>query len=158
MKKWMVLVPALLIVTILIISITIYSIARQPLNASIDQAEAKAREELQFSQIEESYPYNGTKAYSVIQGTAEDQQMVAFIPKDEEEDPTTRRMEEGISEDEVIAMLNETDEPTKIMSSRLGLESEGPVWEIIYLDNDKMLNYYYVLFDSGEWWRTIRNL
>ncbi|MGD7045407.1 DUF5590 domain-containing protein [Jeotgalibacillus proteolyticus] len=159
MKKWMVLVPAGLILIILAFSITVYSVARGPLRDSIDQAETKAGDELQLSSIEESYQYNSTKAYTVFVGTDENQDdVIVFVPEDNEEEIVKRKMDEGISEDEAIAMLNQEDAPSKIMSSKLGLESEGPVWEIIYLDEEETLNYYYVLFDSGEWWRTIRNL
>ena len=34
----------------------------------------------------------------------------------------------------------------------------GAVWEIIYLNDADKLNYVYILFEDGQWWKRILNL
>ena len=159
MKKWLIIMTSFIAVCVLTLCITIYVVARQPLLTSIEAGETRAKGELQLQTIEESYVYNSTQSYNVVQGiTNNEEWIVSFYPVSGDEEPQTRAMDEGITKDEVLAMLYEEDNPSKIMSAKLGYESIGPVWEIIYLDEEKTLNYYYVSFDDGEWWRTIRNL
>ena len=158
MKKWFVIVSSLIVVCILTFCVTVYVIAREPLNSIIEEGESVAKEEFQLKSIEDSYVYNGSQSYTVVIGnTAEEEPRVAFLPMEAEGEMDTRLVDEGISKDEVLDMLYKEDAPSKIVSAKIGYESVGPIWEIIYLDQEKTFNYYYVYFDNGELWRTIPN-
>ncbi|KIL44172.1 DUF5590 domain-containing protein [Jeotgalibacillus soli] len=158
MKKWIVIILSLLTVVVITLFISIYVIARQPLTSSIEEAVVVAQNDLEMQSIDDQYIYNGTNSYVVVTGISRDtEQIVAWIPRDEGE-IVTRQLEDGITQDEVFAMLEQEDSLSKVTSIKLGYESVGPVWEIKYEDQDANLNYYYVLFDTGEWWRTINNL
>lgn len=159
MKKWAIIITSLIAVCIITFCVTVYNVARQPLHSEIERGEAKAKEEFQLQTIENSYIYNGTESYTVVIGkTADEESVISFIPASAEGEAQTRKIQDGISKEEVYSMLQEDDNPAKIMSASIGYESVGPVWEIVYLDEENTLNYYYVSFDDGEWWRTIRNL
>ncbi|TFE03236.1 DUF5590 domain-containing protein [Jeotgalibacillus sp. R-1-5s-1] len=157
MKKWMIILGSCLTV-ILASLVIVFFVARQPLSDQLNRAEEIASSEFGVT-VEESYHFNGSEVYSIVKGTdPEGEQLLVFIPENDELEIETRQLNEGIEEDEVLSMLNAEDEPAKILSSKIGFESVGPVWEIVYKDQEDTLNYYYVKFDDGEWWRTIRNL
>jgi len=160
MKKWFFIIVAFVAICLITFSVTVYTMARQPLHETIEQAERIALEDLQYEAVNTSYIYNGSQSYTVVIGSSEENNsIVAFIPlTSEDQEVETRLMDDGVSAEEVLNMLNSEDAPSKILSTKLGYESIGPVWEVVYLDDEEMLNYYYVSFDNGEWWRTIRNL
>ncbi|PPA71236.1 DUF5590 domain-containing protein [Jeotgalibacillus proteolyticus] len=159
MKKRIMIVVLSIFALALIFCVTVYNIAKQPLTSTLEAAEAQVQETVQFEEIEDAYVYNGTEAYTILIGrTDEEDALAAFVPVNPEEEILTRPLSEGISSDEVLSMLYQEDNPSKVLSLKLGYESVGPVWEVVYYDEESTLNYYYVLFDTGEWWRAIRNL
>lgn len=46
----------------------------------------------------------------------------------------------------------------KSFTQKLGYEEVGPVWEITYTNSDDKLNYVYIIFEDGQWWKRILNL
>ncbi|WP_227395298.1 cell wall elongation regulator TseB-like domain-containing protein [Jeotgalibacillus aurantiacus] len=157
MKKWILILSSCFAVFLTTL-IILFFIARHPLSDQLNQAEEIARSEFNIT-VEDSYHFNGSEVYSIVKGTdPEGEQLLVFIPENDELEIEMRQLDEGIEEEEVLSMLNAEDEPAKILSSKIGFESVGPVWEIVYKDQEDTLNYYYVKFDDGEWWRTIRNL
>ncbi|MDZ5711983.1 hypothetical protein [Jeotgalibacillus haloalkalitolerans] len=155
MKKWILLLSA--VITVFIICfVLIYSTARQQVNAELEIAEEAAR--AQGMEVTDSYHYHGSEVYYIVTGDMEGSNQLFFYPENTELDSVVIPVEDGISEEQALDMLYNDDEPQKILSSKIGMESVGPVWEIVYEDEDDLLNYYYVKFESGDWWRTIRNL
>ncbi|AJD91274.1 hypothetical protein JMA_19570 [Jeotgalibacillus malaysiensis] len=155
MKKWILLLTAVVLVFI-ICFVLIYFTAKQQVNSELEVAEEAA--EAEGMNISDSYHYHGSEAYYVVTGTIDGEEQLYFYPENNELDTVLIPVEGGVQEQQVIEMLNEDDQPQKILSSKIGMESVGPVWEVIYRDEDELLNYYYVKFESGDWWRTIRNL
>jgi uncharacterized protein YpmB len=64
----------------------------------------------------------------------------------------------GLSKEQAIKKLEETKSPKKIISVRLGMEKMIPFWEIYYLSDNNLINYYYINFKTGEWLKKIENL
>ncbi len=155
MKKWILLLTAVVSVFIICFAL-IYFTANQQVNAELEIAEEAAMAE--GMEVSDSYHYHGSEAYYVVSGNIEGSNQLFFYPENSELEAVTVPFDDGISEDQAIEMLYADDEPGKILSSKIGMESVGPVWEIVYEDQDELLNYYYVEFETGEWWRTIRNL
>ncbi|TFE03058.1 hypothetical protein [Jeotgalibacillus salarius] len=155
MKKWMILIGTVIAVFITCF-ILIFMTAKQQINSDLQKAEAAA--ETEGLNVQNSYHYHGSEVYYVVEGTLEGKDQLFFFPENQEIEPVMIDADSGISESQVLEMLNDDDQPHKILSSKIGMEPVGPVWEIVYKDEDELLNYYYVKFDSGDWWRTIRNL
>jgi uncharacterized protein YpmB len=69
-----------------------------------------------------------------------------------------KKAKSGLSKDEAIQKLLQEQKPKKIISVRLGMEKNIPLWEIYYRSENNLINYYYVHFETGEWLKKIENL
>ncbi|MCR2820212.1 cell wall elongation regulator TseB-like domain-containing protein [Lederbergia panacisoli] len=158
MKKWIFILLPLIIITVSVY-IYVYIEARQPLLKAEQYAEKRARAEANLVSNDEFFVYHGTKTYYVIIGNNQEGiETIVWIPEKKDEDIITKKVSEGISEKEAISKLVYEEEPKKILGTRLGMEKNLPVWELSYLDQNSKLNYYYIHFDTGKWWRKIENL
>jgi uncharacterized protein YpmB len=45
-----------------------------------------------------------------------------------------------------------------VLHTKLGLEDSKVVWEITFFNENDKLNYVYILFENGKWWKRILNL
>lgn len=158
MKKW---ITIILIAFVLIggtSAFLIYKNSRSPLHKQSEAAIDRVKEETGITKIEDTSFYNGTKAYSVIIGKDDGgKKKVAWVPEGKGK-IIERDWDGGISKEEAVNKLRSEIEPKELLSIRLGYESVGPVWEITYLDDQEQLNYFYMLFSNGEWWKKIENL
>jgi uncharacterized protein YpmB len=137
----------------------VYKKAMDPLKQAQKEAERRINADRKLKQVDEFYLYNGTETYYVI--TGEDQngeKIVYWIPEKKEDKIVAKKMANGISKQDAIDKLIKEKQPKKILGARLGMEKRLPVWELSYLDSQSHLNYYYIHFDTGKWWRNIENL
>jgi len=104
--------------------------------------------------------YNGTNSYYIVKGTNQSgEKLIAWIPEEEKERKIiVRNEEDGISKEAAIDKLYQSKEPDEVVSVKLGMENQIPLWEIYYRSNDKLINYYYIDFKTGEWLKDIQNL
>ena len=118
----------------------------------------RVEDETAIVKVENTSFYNGSKSYVVVTGENEQKEkMVAWVP-DKKGKIIEKKWANGITKDQAINKLNDEKKPKELLSVRLGYETVGPVWEMTYLDQQDNLNYYYLLFSTGEWWRKIENL
>ena len=68
------------------------------------------------------------------------------------------KLADGISAEQAVANVKQELNVKKILHVTLGLEVEGPVWEVAFTSDNGKLNYVYVFFDTGQWWKRILNL
>lgn len=159
MKKWIIL--SLLFVVSLSLSafIYIYGTARSPLVDIEKYAEDRAKKEAKIEKIDDIYLYNGSETYYVVVGDYIDGTKIAvWISEKEDQKVEIKKLTDGISKEAAISKLYEEENPQKLLGVRLGKEKDLAVWELSYLDDNSNLNYYYIHFDSGKWWRKIENL
>ncbi|NQD64520.1 DUF5590 domain-containing protein [Bacillus haikouensis] len=158
MKKWISIIMAAAVIVICTASVLLYQTARAPVEEEFEQASKRVLEETPIKEIEKASNYHGAKAYTVVIGKDRNKEkMVAFVPEKKGE-IIVKKWADGISKEQAINKLNDEKNPEEILSVRIGHESVGPVWEITYLDSQKNLNYFYMLFSNGEWWKKIENL
>ncbi|MGR3764801.1 cell wall elongation regulator TseB-like domain-containing protein [Rossellomorea sp. NS-SX7] len=158
MKKWITIILVAAVIVTGTASVLLYKSARSPVEAEFDQASKRVLDETSINKIEKVSIYHGAKSYTVITGMDDqNEKVVAFVPEKKEE-IIVKKWADGISKEQAINKLNDEKQPEEILSVRLGHESVGPVWEITYLDKQKNLNYFYLLFSNGEWWKKIENL
>ncbi|WP_064091430.1 cell wall elongation regulator TseB-like domain-containing protein [Rossellomorea aquimaris] len=158
MKKWLTIITILLLIVFVSASVILYKVARSPLNKDMEQAMERVKEETSIVNVENTSFYNGSKPYVVITGKDDKgEKAIAFVPNKNGK-IIEEKWADGITKNEAINKLNDEKQPKELLSIRLGHESVGPVWEITYLDKNDHLNYYYILFSNGEWWRKIENL
>ncbi|KSU63441.1 hypothetical protein AS034_04095 [[Bacillus] enclensis] len=158
MKKWITIIITAAVILIGISSILLYHSARGPVKKEFDEASTRVLNETAMEKIEKTTIYHGAKSYTVVTGEDKnDEKTVAFVPKKKGE-IIVRKWADGITKEQAVNKLKDEKQPEEILSVRLGHESVGPVWEITYLDKQKNLNYFYLLFSNGEWWKKIENL
>ncbi|GIN60773.1 peptidase M4 [Robertmurraya siralis] len=159
MKKWIWLSSIGLIV-LLGLTINILLNALKPLHSAEAKAEEIALAETNIEQVTDFTLYNGTNSYYIVKGTNQSgEKLIAWIPEEEKERKIiVRNEEDGISKEAAIDKLYQSKEPDEVVSVKLGMENQIPLWEIYYRSNDKLINYYYIDFKTGEWLKDIQNL
>ncbi|RLQ95130.1 cell wall elongation regulator TseB-like domain-containing protein [Falsibacillus albus] len=158
MKKWILFFIGLTII-VLAITINIFIKGHSPLRAARDEAVQEVKHSTDIVKVKDFYLYHGSKSiYTVVGETKNGEKKVAFIPENKKSGLTEIKWAKGISKEDALNKLTQEKHPKKILGIRLGLEKVGPIWEISYLDNEGDLNYYYLLFKSGDWWKTVENI
>lgn len=160
LKRWLIFIVVFAISLTIILSLLIYKEAREPFNDNLTKAESYTLQNNLLKTIDDSYVYNNTDSYQTIIGTNKDGSKKAFfIPtKDNEEQIMEVSLEEGISEEKAVSIALEGEKGSKLLHAKLGVEEVGPVWEITFVNSKDNLNYVYLLFDNGDWWKRISNL
>ncbi|TMU86787.1 peptidase [Bacillus sp. BHET2] len=158
MKKWLLIIALGFLVIGTGVSILLYQVSRNPLDRQAEKALSRVENETTIVEVQNTSFYNGSKSYVVVTGKNEqNEKMVAWVPNKNGK-IIEKKWADGLSKDQALNKLRDEKQPKEVLSLRLGYESVGPVWEITYLDNQDNLNYFYLLFSTGEWWRKIENL
>jgi len=160
LKKWLIFIVIFSLSLSIIISLLIYFQAKRPFSDATDKAESYVLENNLLAQVDDTYVYNNTSTfYTVIGSTAKGEGKAYFLPQKKSEDKIMEvNLDEGISEQQAIDLAMKDVKNGKLLHAKLGVEEIGPVWEITYVNAENNLNYVYLLFDNGEWWKRISNL
>ena len=157
MKKWIILF-ILMVLVVFGIFMTVYIRAFSPVKSAQEKAVAIAGKEVQFSQIDDFHIYNGNESVYVIEGkNKKGEKIITWIPEKTKK-VIVLKASSGLSKQQAIKRLEETKSPKKIISVRLGMEKMIPFWEIYYISDNNLINYYYIQFKTGEWLKKIENL
>ncbi len=157
MKKWLFFV-LLFVLVIFGISIWVYFSSIEPVKAAEIKAVKLANEKVQFSEVEDFHIYNGIETVNVIEGkNKQGKKIIVWIP-DKSKKVYIKNAKDGLSKEEAVQKLLQEKKPKKIISVRLGMEKNIPLWEIYYRSENNLINYYYVHFETGEWLKKIENL
>lgn len=160
MKNWLTFIAVFILSLGLIITILVFWNANKPFNEIEEKAEKLALSSEVLSTVTKSYVYNGSKPYVTVFGEDEDgEEKVVFVPISLEEEAIQEAyLKDGITEEQALAHLKDEKDIKKILHTKLGYESVGVVWEITYMNNSDNVNYVYLMFEDGEWWKRILNL
>ncbi|MFJ5715760.1 DUF5590 domain-containing protein [Neobacillus sp. NPDC093127] len=157
MKKW-ILFLVLFIVVVLGISIKVYFSSVEPVKAAEKKAVALANEKTALSKVVDFHIYSGLETVDVIEGKdKKGEEIIIWIPE-KSKNLIVKKASDGLSKEEAIQKLLEEKNPKKIISVRLGMEKNIPLWEIYYRSENNLINYYYIDFETGEWLKKIENL
>ena len=157
MKKWIVFL-VLFVIVIIGILIKVYFSSVEPVKAAEKKAVALANKKIQISEVQDFHIYNGLETVNVIEGkNNKGEKIIVWIP-DKSKKVFVQKAKNGISKDEAVQKLLQEKNPKKIISVRLGMEKNIPLWEIYYRSENNLINYYYVHFETGEWLKKIENL
>ncbi|MGE7764782.1 DUF5590 domain-containing protein [Peribacillus sp. NPDC096540] len=158
MKKWLIIASILVLCFIGFVG-GAYIKALQPKKEAGNEAFEKAKEEGGLETMEDFYLYNGQDSYSVIIGKGENgAKKVVWLPEDEKKEIVVENYKDGKSKKEILSIVNEKLNPQKIISVKLGMEKNVPLWEVTYLDESERFNYDYYDFKTGEWLKYYRSI
>lgn len=160
MKNWLIFIAVFILSLSIIITVLIFWNAKKPFDNIEEKAEELALSSDSLKKVTDSYVYNGSKPYVTVFGEDEDgEKKAVFVPISLEEEAIQEVfLKEGITEKEALAQLNKEQDVKKILHTKLGYESVGAVWEITYTNNSDNVNYVYIVFEDGQWWKRILNL
>lgn len=160
MKNWLIFIGVFLLSLALVISILVIWKSDAPFNEIEDQAEDLAVSSGSLAVVSDSYVYNGNKPYVTVFGEDEKgNEKAIFVPISLEENSIQEVfLQDGVTKEQALSVLNNEEEVKEILHTKLGFEEVGPVWEITYTNDAEKLNYVYILFEDGQWWKRILNL
>jgi uncharacterized protein YpmB len=160
MKKRIILSVVLLVVVSLAISIFVLWKAGKPANDIQKDAEQLALSSKHLAVASDTYTYNGNAAYVTVFGKDEyGKEKIVFVPDTLEEQFIQEvYAEDGLSKSEALSVVASEVEMKEVLHAKLGYEEVGAVWEIAYLNKSDKLNYVYILYKDGTWWKRILNL
>ena len=157
MKKWII-IPVIVLIVIIGLFLKVYFSSVQPVKAAEKKAVSLAKDKVQLSEVDDFHIYNGIETVNVIEGkNKKGSKVIVWIPEKSKK-VIIKKAKDGITKEEAIQKLLQEKQPKKIISVRLGMEKNIPLWEIYYRSENNLINYYYVHFDTGEWLKKIENL
>jgi uncharacterized protein YpmB len=160
MKNWIIFISVFIVSLALVISILVIWKSDEPFDEIEEKAEELALSSHSLAVVSDSYVYNGNKPYVTVFGVDEDgNEKAIFVPISLEENSIQEVfLQNGVTKEQALSVLNNEEEVSEILHARLGYEEVGAVWEITYTNEAKKLNYVYILFEDGQWWKRILNL
>jgi uncharacterized protein YpmB len=157
LKKW-IYISTLVLIIILGFFINVYVNAVEPVKAAEEKAVKIAKEETDLKRVRDFSLYNGLEQYYVIWGEDSKGENIIVWISGKDKKVTVKKEKDGISKKDAISKLKEEKNPKEILEVRLGMLKNRPSWEIYYLSENDLINYYYVDFETGEWLTKIENL
>lgn len=160
MKNWIKFFSIFLVLLAVVLTGAITIQAYMPFHKATEKAEKIVADEELLTKITSSYVYSSKQSYVTVFGENDRQQETAVFVN---QDDLTAKKEQvvlatGISKEKAIKVATQNQKVKKILHAKLGLETPGAVWEISYRNDKDQLNYVYVLFENGQWWKKITNL
>ncbi len=160
MKNWIIFTAVFILSLSLVISVLIVWKADAPFNDMEQKAEQLALDTKALAVISDSYVYNGNKPYVTVFGVDEyGKEKAIFVPMSLDENSMQEVfLQDGINKEQALEAFREETSVKEILHTKLGFEEPGAVWEITYISESGKLNYVYLLFEDGNWWKRILNL
>ncbi|OKL37964.1 DUF5590 domain-containing protein [Domibacillus mangrovi] len=157
-KKWLLIIGIPIFVVALTIGI-MYNNAQKPYEKEKATAVQVVKEKAALTELEEVYLYKSTNVFYTATGKDENGKNVAvWIAKDGKSEPIIKPIAAGVTEKEARALFKKEAGNVEILSLTLGMENETPVWLFTFENKNGNLNYYYLSFANGKWWRKIENI
>jgi len=123
---------------------------------TIEIAERKAN----LEEWNNFYWFNGIEeTYFSLTGTSTDDVPITVIVRQSDGAIQVYDQSETVSEQEALNQMRQDVNPSEILETRIGMDSNlTPVWEISYKNDNGGLGYYLLSLETGEWIRTIDNI
>jgi uncharacterized protein YpmB len=157
LKKW---ITILIIIFVVLVGITgtIYATAMKPVKSAEEKAISIAEKKIKLDKVDHFHLYHGVETVYVLEGIdKKGQKVIVWVPE-KSRNVVVRKAKNGLTRQEAIKKLLEKRTPQKIVSAKLGMENGIPFWEIYYLSDGDLINYYCVDFKTGEMVKRIENL
>ena len=160
MKNWILFSVVFILSLSLVITVFVFWKANAPFNEIKEKAESFVLDTKALAVVENSYVYNGNKPYVTVFGVDEyGKGKAVFVPMSLEENSMQEVfLADGLTEEQAMSVFKNDTDAKEILHMKLGFEEPGPVWEITYKSESGTLNYVYLLFEDGQWWKRILNL
>ncbi|MCH4825153.1 DUF5590 domain-containing protein [Planococcus halocryophilus] len=158
MRQWITFILGFLSFLAVTIIILVLFLGNKPYSDTEELAIERAKSEKLIEDVERAYVYTNVKASVTVLGTnGKGELMAVFVPEGDGKLQTLALADKITAKQARELVLNEMD-VKKILHTKLGMESEEPVWEVAFVDEKDTLNYVYLSADDGQWRKRILNL
>lgn len=160
MKNWIIFSVVFILSLSLVISVLVFWKADAPYSDMEQKAESFVLDTKALAVVKDSYVYNGNKPYVTVFGVDEyGKDKAIFVPMSlDEKSMQEVFLDDGITKEQALTVFRNDTAVKEILHTKLGFEEPGAVWEITYISESGSLNYVYLLFEDGQWWKRILNL
>ena len=158
MRQWITFILGFLSFLAVAIIVLVLFLGNKPYSETEEQAIDRAKSEQLIEQVERAYVYTNSAVSVTVLGTNSKGELTAvFVPEGEGKMQTIPLKDKVTAQQARELALAEMD-VKEILHTKLGMEGEGPVWEIAFLNEEDSLNYVYLSASDGTWWKRILNL
>ena len=160
MKSWIKFFAIFFVMLAVVLTVLVTIKAYAPYHSATQEAKDVVLKERLLKTVDKSYVYNSTNHYVTVIGKNDKNQSTAVV-LDQDQSKAKKEVIElskGVTEKEAIKIATEGQKVKKVLHVHLGIEKPGPVWEVAFENNRDELNYVYVVFETGQWWKKITNL
>lgn len=148
-----------IILLIVILIIVIFQIALNPIKGAQKTYENIAKEN-GITSPSNFLVSNRSKVYYSVFGKNKSNKNVAIIMQENNKKfkPVILKIKDGISYDQIKAIIEQNYGAHKIYSSGLTMYQGVPAWDVSYLDNNNKLSFAVIQFSNGKQLKLIKNL
>ncbi|WP_027963350.1 DUF5590 domain-containing protein [Halalkalibacillus halophilus] len=109
--------------------------------------------------VEETYIFNGSNSYTVVEGYEGETLLYVFVPVEEDQELEPNQLdwisqEEGVSKEEVYSNWEGDCDNCTLLTLTPGKLNEQVIWELTYTNNDRYFFQTY-RFSNGELYDSI---
>ncbi|MFD1203917.1 DUF5590 domain-containing protein [Sporosarcina contaminans] len=159
MLNWIKFIAFFLLSLFIVITAIVFYNANKPFYDAQKTAIEAVKKTGQLISIDKSEVFNGTISMVTVYGKDEEgTEKALFVDVQTNEVLGEVVLSKGIQPDAAIETVKKELKVHKLLHVSLGLEEDHPVWEVAFQSENGKLNYVYVFFENGEWWKRILNL
>ena len=142
LKKWTIIIVLILLISIGYI-VASYLVGMDYKKSAEEKATTFAINQGGLVTVDEYYLYHGDEAYSVVVGEDEKGiEQVLWIPKDLEKNKVKKmRFEDAVTKEEILNKVTQEYQPVEIVSVKIGMKNDNPIWEVTHKDEKGNLIY-----------------
>lgn len=158
MKQWMIFIGGFLSFLAVTLMIVVIVAGNKPFTEAEQKAIDQVKSGNLLTEVKQAYLYtNKQAAVTVIGEDAEGKLKAVFVPTGKG-DMRHAMLDGAVTAKQARELaLGDTD-VKDILHTKLGLEKDGPVWEVAFVDSDENLNYIYISAKDGKKWKQILNM
>ena len=159
MLNWIKFIVVFLLILTSVITVAVFYNADKPFSSAEKTAIESAIQSKQLISTTSADIFNGTVSMVTVFGLdADGNEKAVFVDGTSKDGFKEVKLADGITAEKAVANVKKELDVKKILHVKLGLEEEGPVWEVAFKSENEKLNYVYVFFKNGQWWKRILNL
>lgn len=158
MKQWIIFILGFLSFLAVALMIVVMVAGNKPFTEVEQLAIDRVKSEELLAEVKQAYVYaNKQTAVTVIGTDAKGKLKAVFVPAGEGE-IRELMMENAVAAKQAREVALGGMDVKKVLHTKLGLEKDGPVWEVVFINEKDQLNYVYILAADGSKWKQILNM
>lgn len=158
MKQWIIFIAGFLSFLAIVLTILILILGNKPFSDAEQTAIAQVKSENLLTEVNRSYVYSkDQKSITVIGTDSEGRLKAIFVPLSGQEVAEVE-LEGKTTAQEARGIALADREVKDVLHTKLGLEENEAVWEVVFITENDKLNYVYISAENGSVMKSILDL